>query len=197
MTEIVLAEKEWTDNAALIADVAQLGYIEGRVLDLTYGRGNFWTDWKPEELVGNDITLGAAEYSHDFCRTAFETDEFKTVVFDPDYKLSGTPALGDFDDRYGIDIPKTRRERMASICAGTVEACRLSSCWVLVKCMDQVNGGKVRWQTDIVTQLAWAMEFGKVDSFHVRGGMPQPKGRSQDHARRYFSTLLVFKRQPR
>jgi len=31
----------------------------------------------------------------------------------------------------------------------------------------------------------------KVDSFHVRGGMPQPE------ARRYFSTLLVFKRQPR
>ena len=189
MGDIILAEKEWTDNGSLIADVAALGYIEGSVYDLTYGGGGFWTKWLPAEGVAHD--------GQNFRSTKWETGHFDTVVFDPPYRLNGQPSLGAFDSRYGIEERTTRRDRMALICAGTVEACRISSKWVLVKCMDQVNGGRVRWQTDIVTQLAWAMEFEKVDSFHVRGGMAQPAGRSQEHARRMFSTLLIFRRQPR
>lgn len=188
MTEIVLAEKEWTDNGTLIADVAALGYITGRVLDLTYGGGKFWARFRPDDLTVSE---------DDFRLTPWPSGEFDTVVFDPPYKLNGTPSLGDFDNRFGIAERTSRRDRMALICAGAIETFRLSKTWALVKCMDQVNGGKVRWQTDIVTQLAWAMEFEKVDSFHVRGGMPQPAGRSQEHASRRFSTLLIFRRQPR
>lgn len=199
MSAEILAFAPARTNAELIEQVAQLGYITGRTLDLTYGvHGGFWARWRPAELVTNDL-YGAVECDHheDFCRTGFEMGSFETVVFDPPYKLNGTPGLAEMDGRFGVGERATRRDRMASIVQGTVEACRLSSRWVLVKCKDQVNGGRVRWQRDIVTQAAWAMEFEKVDDLPLEAHVPQPGNRSQQHAARNFSSLLIFKMAPR
>ena len=197
MTDI-MADGPFHDNGDLIAHVASLGYIEGRVLDLTYGRGKFWTDFTPERLCTNDIDETTDAFlNHDFRATGFETGAYDTVVFDPPYRLRGTPSLGEMDDRYGTTDPATRRDVIALLVGGAAEACRLSNKWVLVKCQDQVEGGQVRWQTDVVTAVAWAASFDKVDWFILNGGRRQPAGRSQQHARREFSTLLVFRRKPR
>ena len=37
MSEVMRATR-WSTNAEMIADAARLGYVEGRVLDTTYGR---------------------------------------------------------------------------------------------------------------------------------------------------------------
>ena len=42
--EIIYSATAWRNNSELIADVARLGYIEGTVLDVTYGLGNFWNE---------------------------------------------------------------------------------------------------------------------------------------------------------
>jgi hypothetical protein len=52
----VAAAKRWPTNAHLIADVARLGYLDGRVIDVTYGEhGGFWKVWRPEHLVAHDL----------------------------------------------------------------------------------------------------------------------------------------------
>lgn len=66
---------------------------------------------------------------------------------------------------------------------------------LLLKCQDQVNGGKVRWQTiEFAGHAEQAGPAVLVDMLHMLGGRPQPEGRSQQHARRNMSTLLVLRK---
>lgn len=120
------------------------------------------------------------------------------AVFDPPYKLNGTPALGDFDARYGIEEVTRWQDRMDRIDEGIMSARRALAFGgrLLVKCQDQVCSGQVRWQTDHITHLASLLGMGKVDRFDLLGThRPQPPGRTQKHAHGRPSTLLVFVRK--
>lgn len=66
---------------------------------------------------------------------------------------------------------------------------------VLLKCMDQVNGGKVRWQTIEFTNHAATVGLELVDMLHLQSYRAQPDGTAQQHARRNYSTLLVFEKR--
>src|SRR5437879_1348350 len=89
-----------TTNAQLLREVAELGYLEGNVLDVTYGEGKWWTEFKPT-LTSADLfkfaDVCASYESLPFCKNSFDT-----VCFDPPYRLNGTPDLGSFDFNYGI-----------------------------------------------------------------------------------------------
>lgn len=190
----VLATKQWPTNAHLIADVAKLGYLDGHVLDATYGEGNFWTVWRPERLTTMD-RYKPADVRADFSDPPFPELSFDSVVFDPPYKLSGTPALGQFDDRYGIGIATPARLRMALILDGVYSCATLARRYLLVKCQDQVVSGKVTWQTDeIMRELYAEGAWEKVDRFDFIY-TPRPQRGRQVHARRNTSTLLVFERR--
>lgn len=191
----VLSNYEWKDNAELIADVARLGYLDGLVLDCTYGEGNFWTKWQPELLIGCDLIESRSPIgqSIDFRDMPWPSRHFDSVVFDPPYKLNGTPDP-ELDARYGVHIPTRWQDRMQLILDGTAEAGRVANKFLLVKCQDQVCSGKVRWQTDEVTQVATIIGFRKRDRFNFLSYRPQPADRSQKHARHNCSTLLVFER---
>jgi hypothetical protein len=188
----VLATDRWPTNAHLIADVAKLGYLDGHVLDATYGEGNFWTEWQPERLTTMDM-YKPADVRADFRCLPFGDRAIDAVVFDPPYKLSGKPALGQFDYRYGIDRPMKFRERMALILDGAVECARVAGERLLVKCQDQVVSGNVVWQTDDVTMLLDAYGFRKIDRFNFIY-TPRPQEGRQVHARNNTSQLLVFER---
>lgn len=165
----------WSSNAAMIADVAVFGYFDGTVLDATYGLGSFWKTYRPPVLHRNDLFADEVDSRWDYRKLPLDDGTFDTVVFDPPYKLSGTPALGEFDDRYGIAQPSTRDEVLDSIRAGALECFRVASKWLLVKCMDQVEGGKIRWQTDLVTRAVEDAGGRKRDRFDLLGGgRPQP-----------------------
>lgn len=189
---MILSTDTWPSNAHLIAAVAALGYIPSPVLDATYGLGNFWTEWKPDVLRTNDLYT-PAEYDYDFTVLPFVRREFATVVFDPPYKLNGTPSKP--DEPYGAHRVEKWQDRMRLIADGTAECARVADQFLLVKCMDQVSSGAVRWQTDVVTYAAGRAGMGKVDQFNLLSTpRPQPKGRRQVHAARNYSTLLVFQR---
>lgn len=191
----VLAAHNWKSNAHLIADVAQLGYLDGIVLDATFGEGNFWTEWQPKVLITNDL-FKDAHYQFDFrhMRTFF-SQFFDAVVFDPPYKLSGTPALGDFDNRYGIDVPTRWQDRWQMCLDGITECGRVAKTHLLVKCQDQVCSGKIRWQTLEFPAHAASLGYELIDRFDfLGGGRPQPSGRRQVHAHGRPSTLLVLRR---
>ena len=194
MSGDVLAVGKWASNAQLIADVARLGYLDGTVLDVTYGEGAFWRVYSPPGLITNDLHKANPTGLHDDYRAlSFEDNAVDVVVFDPPYKLNGTPAMGAMDDRYGTSRRTTRAEVLDDIVAGALEGLRVTRGLLLTKCQDQVEGGKVRWQTDILTRAVEDAGGRKVDRFDlVTHPRAQPGGRRQLTARRNHSTLLVF-----
>lgn len=191
----VNAAHAWRNNAELIVACRTLGYLrdDAYTLDPTYGRGTFWKLWRPERLVRHDLKLDGV----DFTALPHADREFDAITFDPPYKLNGTatPAV---DERYGVDAYMSQPERHRLIRQGIIECVRVLATdgVLLVKCQDQVNAGRVRWQTREFADAAEAHGCRLVDMLHMLGGRPQPEGRRQVHARRNYSTMLVLRRRP-
>lgn len=199
MTGLVQSYGDWRNNAELIADVARLGYLDDYVLDATYGDGKFWTLWQPKVLTRNDLHKEATfNHAFDFrCLPTDWGDIFDAVVFDPPYKLAGRRDLAKMDAAYGTDKRVNRAETMALIRDGAIECyrCVKPGGYLHVKCMDQVEGGMKRWQTDLVTNAIEGVGGIKVDRFDIHSdGIPQPEGRTQRTSRNHRSTLLVFRK---
>ena len=189
----------WANNAEMILDVARLGYLKGRVLDMTYGTGGFWTIHQPPELVTNDVDPSSAALFHYDCRlTPWLSCSFGTVVFDPPYRLAGTPTLGAMDTLYGTGEVASRNERLCLLVAGIAEGCRLTRDLLLVKVMDQINGGRYVDMVQVASDAARAVEMHKVATLLLPGGgRKQPPGTSQQHPRNDYSSLLVFGKKTR
>ena len=186
-----------TNNAQLMLDCKALGYLsdDDYVADVTYGLGRFWNDWTPPMLIASDIDpeKSPSGTSIDFRSTPFGCGEFDVVVFDPPYKLSGTSRVSS-DPGYGIGKYMPLADRMDLIFDGVSECARIvkDDGLVLVKCQDQVVSGRVVWQTHEVIEKAGFDRLDLIDMLHVQAYRPQPEGTRQIHARRDYSTLLVF-----
>lgn len=188
----VLAAHPWRNNAELIAACRTLGYLhdDWPTLDPTYGRGGFWKIWRPHNLVTHDLVIDGV----DFRDLPHPDGAFQAVTFDPPYKLNGTPTAA-VDSRYGVHVVASRDERHQLILDGIDECARVLAPggWLLIKCQDQVNGGKVRWQTRMFADRAEEKHGMRlVDALLMLGMRPQPPDRRQVHARRNYSTLLVL-----
>lgn len=201
------------NNAELIAQCAQLGYLHDTwpTLDPTFGLGRFWNLWRPTVLMASDLDPAKSPLPpEDFTRLPYLDDTFAAVVFDPPYKLNGTSTgrgAAACDDDYGVaGAYASVDDRHALIRAGITECLRVlapgrrtdrtTGGFLLVKCQDQVNGGRVRWQTHEFTAHACATPGVRlVDALFLVGHRPQPPGRSQQHARRNYSTLLVLRKE--
>lgn len=193
----VMAAQAWPTNAELIADAHQLGYLDDAwlTLDMTYGRGTFWTKYRPPRLVTNDLGKGTPHVRFDMRhRAPFPDHTFDVTVIDPPYKLNGT-ATRDVDERYGVENTTTRDDRHALMCDALTEGIRVTKPLglVLFKCQDQVNSGRIWWQSRMFAEHAETLGCTHKDSLLYLGHRPQPEGRSQQHARRNYSTLLVLR----
>jgi hypothetical protein len=186
-------------NGTVIATAAELWIRrDDVVVDVTYGRGSFWSIYRPEHLVAHDVTVDGV----DFRQLPEDDGSVDVVVFDPPYTYKGgrhTSTIPDFDSRYGLrDAPRTLDEFEDQIARGLTEARRImrpDGGRLLVKCMDQISSGRfVTGHHNVVAQcLALGLE--QLDEFvHVRGLGPQPSGRRQVHSRRAHSFLCVFEK---
>jgi SAM-dependent methyltransferase len=205
-TQPVFAVSRWNSNAQLIASLVQLHYLhyDDTVLDATYGKGVWWKAWHPGTLWTNDLDPAAqgAAWHEDFRKMHWKDGSFDAVAFDPPYKLNGTGSQPDV--RYGVDAYAGWKERHQLIRDGIDECVRVlrPGGILLVKCQDQVSGGKVRWQTIEFANHATAAGCDLVDMLHPVGSRPQPartrkdgKPSVQQHARRNISTLLVLRKR--
>ena len=194
----VLAATAWTTNAHMIADVARLGYLQpdDRVLDPTYGKGVWWQEWRPKNLMTHDLRDDGV----DFRNLPYSDGHFDAVAYDPPYVCVGgraTTTVPDLHDRFGLtDAPRTPAAVQQLVNDGLTEVARVvkRSGIVLVKCQDYVWGGKLWAGTYKVIQHGERVGLTLEDRLeHISGIRPQPPGRRQVHARRNLSTLLIFR----
>jgi len=182
-------------NAELIAAADSLGYIGNRVLDLSYGHGEFWTQKRPATLVTNDLNPTKGDYHHDVSGSPPNEwlDSFDTVVWDGPYRLNGTPNRGVFDEKFGTDDPQRLRDRLNLLLLGVVFAsrCVANGGHVLVKCQDQVAAGRKQQQRRMIQDTGELFGLRWIDELHMRVAVR--KQRSQKLSRSNFSTLVVFK----
>lgn len=205
-TEVVMAATQWPTNGHMIADVARLGYLraEWLTLDPTYGLGRWWTVWRPDKLEISD--LHTVDPFVDFRDLPCPDGTYEAVAFDPPYKLNGTPTAT-VDGQYGVDKVASRSDRTQLILDGIKECSRVlaPNGTLLVKCQDQVNGGKVRWQSIEFASYAMSLGLVLVDQLvYLNTPRPQPPRSRldgvesvQQHARRNYSTLLIFEKPRR
>lgn len=202
MTGIVLAAQAWPNNAALMETVRDLGYITGTVLDPTFGRGNWWRNWRPDGLIAHDLKTDGV----DFRNLPEATSSIDTVTFDPPYIAQGgrdTSTLADveFLDRYGLDdVPSTTDAVTDLIEAGAREFHRVlrPDGILLLKCMNYVNGGRYRTAAYDALDRTRKVGFTLIDELvHLRRPGPQPKRPRQLTARRNYSMLFVLRRDRR
>lgn len=179
-------------NADLMVDCQRLGYLDGTILDLTYGKGSFWSKLPDLHVAKNDLHPDKGDFHHDFTNFPDDLGFWTSVVFDPPYRLGGTPSTPDFDDAYGLEEYRSPADVRSLIEGGTREACRLSVCHVLVKTQDHVSSGRLQPLTSWVIEAAQSTGAVLVDSLHVVAGRKQPPGRTQRRARHGYSTMLIF-----
>lgn len=191
-------------NGVLIATAARLGYLGGpnsTVLDVTYGRGLWWTMYRPPNLARHDrFTLDGV----DFRQLPEADNSVEIVCFDPPYISTGsreTSSVDDLYDRFGLGEAKGWRAIRQQMDDGLTECARVLAPggFLLVKCMDYVESGRKVWNGFWVYWRCEAMELRLVDRFiHLTGGGPQVTSnldgspREQQHAREVSSLLLVF-----
>lgn len=198
---MIVAAQRWANNAALIEDARDLGYISGRVLDPTYGRGSWWKNWRPDNLTTHDLALDGVDF-----RALPSDGLFDTITFDPPYipqggretsTLGEAGASGHFLDRYGLrTVPTTNGALQTLIVDGL--ACFREHLnrrgIVLLKCMSYVNGGRWRAMPRWLANEAEALGYVQIDELiHLRTPGPQPARDHQRTARRNYSMLLVLR----
>lgn len=196
---LILAATRWRTNADLIYDCARLGYLreDALTLDPTWGKGNFWTKWRPIDLIKHDRALDGT----DFRRLPYDSESFEQIAFDPPYVSVGgrqTTTIPKMHGAYGLtNAPKTPEDLQTLINDGLEEMYRLlaKKCLILVKCQDYVSSGKLFTGTFFTQQYAHYLGFTTVDRLeHIGNARPQPARSRQVHARRNLSTLFVFKK---
>jgi hypothetical protein len=182
-------------NGVLIAAAARLGYLDGPVLDLTYGQGAWWTRYTPHERTA---------WTGDFTDTGIVDESAPIVCFDPPYISTGsktTSTIPDFYARYGIGELSGWRKIRKLMERGMDECARILTPqgFLLLKCMNYVESGRRIWNVHHFADYGQALGLQLVDEFvHLTGGGPQPKTnldgspREQKHARQVHSNLLIF-----
>lgn len=187
----VCAATKWISNADMIVDVVELGYIKPTdfVVDLTYGRGKWWTlyDHPGRFLANVDSIADAPERVSVICEDFRDLgqghdDMVDVVVFDPPYISMGgraTSTLPDFMDRYGLENAATTPSSLqADNERGLREAMRITrpGGLILAKCAPYISSG-VRQDGDWwARDAALAMGLAVHDMLlHIGDVRAQPK----------------------
>ena len=172
-----MAMGRYSSNAGLIVACRTLGYLDDSmaILDPTYGKGTFWKEWTPPNLLASDLNPEKSPWhpGADFRRPPWTPGGFDAVVFDGPYKLNGTPT-DEVDERYGVEVPARWQDRMALMEEGIDALVPLTRTWFLMKCQDQVVSQAKRWQTRIFADRIEGHGFTLVDMLHIEGYRTQP-----------------------
>lgn len=198
--KIIYAASFWKNNAELIDDLAKLGYLkkDKKTLDPTYGRGKWWTKWKPEDFTYHDKAIDGV----DFRDLPYDDYSFDQICFDPPYvcvggRSSSSESMSEMYQNYGLlEAPRSPQAVQNLINDGLSECFRVlnKGGFLFVKCQDYISGGKFWPGTYWTTNHALSLGLTIKDRIeHLSYGRPQPH-KTQKSLRRNLSTMLVFKK---
>jgi hypothetical protein len=213
----------WNDNAEMIADAFAL-FIDlkkDRVLDPTYGAGNFYKIARPKRLVTHDIRIDGFDarsmtmpvidslgFDTDKRKRPYQFGSFQAVVLDFPYVSQGgrdTSTIEGMQEQYGMyDAPRTP-EAVQDMIDDGVHSARLllkTGGYLFVKTMNYVSSGKIFDSVFQTKDHAKLLGMALVGEFVFCNGLPGPQPRTnldgsprtQVHGRNNFSTLLVFRK---
>lgn len=204
-------------SAQVIEDIFTIHGRPGmRVLDLTWGRGTFWSwTWEQAqvELYGADLYTKPSPEDLEHltgwvpeldCRDAphlFGAKTFDVVVFDPPFSAIGPSSdKGEGDEewskRYGssrVDGGPKNYDQVAELAvAGVQAACELAKELVIVKCQAVTESSLYRDTPFLVKETmlksGWHCEDQVSLYNHKR---PQPPGRRVLHFRSVLSQFII------
>lgn len=205
---LVRAVARWKTNGHLIADCVRLGYLrpEWETIDPTYGRGNWWTRWRPDQLT----THTRSKDGSDFRNLPYRDNVFDAAAYDPPYVCPGgrkTSTIKGMHKAYGMADPAftTPAELQEIMNAGLTEMARIvrpakarkgPAGIVLMKCKDYVWSGNLWIGTHHTLVHALSLGLDVVDRL-THMGEPGPQSQKQQvHARQNASTMFVFRVRP-
>ena len=219
----ILAHDIYRNNAEVIAyGCVPLGILrpDMRIRDTTYGKGNFWSLWKPDgglwtpenrdgRLVGSDIVAEKSPVGQAVDGANLRNEaavSYDAGVIDGPYQLNGTPGGGgpaSSNEAYGVDIPAKWQDRHQLIIDMMSAMFPLLDYGapMLVKMQDQVSQKKLRMQTYIFAKHAieeLGMEL--TNRFQLEGYRTQPSDKiegAQKTERSNFSVLHVYRKARR
>lgn len=197
-----LACTDWATNAEMVAALHELGYLgDGdRVLDVTYGRGLWWSEFRPADLIAHDLhTVDGVDF-----RDLPEPDEFADVtVLDAPYVPQGGTDhehTAEFRDRYGLNgAPQHRTELTHLILDGLAEAVRVTrrGGLVIVKCQPFQSGKVFHNMPAIICRYAEGLGVRQIDQGVMRRRPGPSSPQVFNHLRSNYSVVLVFQRRTR
>lgn len=187
-------------NKDLFADVMSMYAKDGyRVIDVTYGNGNFWKELDTTKWVfnGSDLLTGV-----DARCLPYETGSIDIEVFDPPYMHNASGTVKDsISASYNINgTPNLRgTDDIISLYADVfIEARRVlkpKTGLLVVKCQDGIESGKQRWNHIVLYNIATALGFVAEDLFVlIQSTTPANRWEHQKHARKNHSYFWVFRR---
>jgi hypothetical protein len=182
-------------NADLIAAIAPL-YLTGTVCDLTYGTGGWWKRYRPDQLVAHDLDTAKGD-GIDFTNLPEADNTYDAVVFDPPYIPQGgveTSSERKFIDHFGL-AQRSETDLWLLIDSGLVECSRVSRRWVITKCSDFVNGGRLVLGHIKIIELAatHSLTVHDIIVHHTGSGPGGWNIFDVKRARRNHSYLIVFR----
>jgi hypothetical protein len=191
---VILAAERWRTNGDLISAALELHapavatryrlpVHELDVVDVTWGRGRWWTRTRPPRLVAHDLNLDGV----DFTALPEADGTYHVAAYDPPYVAVGgraTSTLPDFLDRYGlVDAPKgPALLQHGLINPGLAEVHRVLKPGgiALVKCQDYVSSGHLWLGTHWTLTHALNLGFTCTDRIeHLGHARAQPAGRTR------------------
>jgi hypothetical protein len=192
------------DNSDLFQYVEKLYLKEGMsILDMTYGLGVFWKkiDISKYAITMNDIDPSRGCLHQDFRHMDITLNNYyDIVVLDPPYAGHSNNKSGFVHSLYNNSEreSETVEDTLSMYYKGMSEAKRLlkPKGLLMVKCMDEISGGKQR--RNHITVLNMALELGYTDEdlfILVQKGVPVMRHTYQLHARKNNSYLWIFRRK--
>lgn len=203
-------------NAHLMAELAEslidfsmgddppIYFFQRPTIDVTFGRGGWWTRHWPALLEPSDGFSGHDDLQHELdWRLPWPVPmrgRYGFVCYDPPYRLSGAEDRGD----YGLEVTAgmTTSQKIAYIEDGARSCAELLAPGgvMLAKVQNQTVGGRYRPLDYLVAEALEGKVGGKwvgtllVQNTGSRGQPPNRKVRSPDCN---FSQLVIFQRQGR
>lgn len=186
-------------NVDLFTDILDLYVPEGsRVLDMTWGRGNFWAETESREVIGIDIAT-PKDCLADLRYTPFSDSVFDAVVLDPPYaRRVGTSIKSSIAEPYGLaaaEAPIGWEATRKLYRDGAKEALRLlrDGGVLILKCQDEIESGKQRWNHVALLEIeGYICE----DLFVlVQKGVPAMRVPYQLHARKNHSYFIIQRKK--